>query len=167
MKVRRLIAAAVVAAAVLACAPMKPAGLSDADKAAIRAVTANTVKIGNTQPLDAEAYVKSYHTDEGMFMPPNAKALTGHAEMVAWFKPLPPISGFMLNAEEIEGTGDVAWVRGTYSFTMSPPGAPQIVDAGKYLEVWKRQTDGSWRVTRDIFNSDLPVAPAAPAPKKK
>ena len=44
------------------------------------------------------------------------------------------------------------------------PGATEpINDTGKYIEIWRKQADGSWRVIRDIFNSDLPVA--APEPK--
>jgi ketosteroid isomerase-like protein len=33
-------------------------------------------------------------------------------------------------------------------------------DRGKYIEVWRRQTDGSWLIADDIFNSSEP-APAA------
>ena len=29
-------------------------------------------------------------------------------------------------------------------------------DDGKYIEIWKRQADGSWKIAYDIFNSDLP-----------
>jgi ketosteroid isomerase-like protein len=32
-----------------------------------------------------------------------------------------------------------------------------VEDRGKYLEIWKRQADGSWKVALDIFNSDLPL----------
>jgi len=28
-------------------------------------------------------------------------------------------------------------------------------DSSKYIEIWKRQADGSWKVAFDIFNSDL------------
>ena len=27
---------------------------------------------------------------------------------------------------------------------------------GKYVAVWKKQQDGSWKVEADMFNSDLP-----------
>jgi hypothetical protein len=37
-------------------------------------------------------------------------------------------------------------------------------DTGKFVEVWKKQSDGKWKCTVDIFNSDLPL-PAAPAAK--
>jgi len=29
-------------------------------------------------------------------------------------------------------------------------------EKGKYLTVWKKQADGSWKVIEDMFNSDLP-----------
>ena len=32
-------------------------------------------------------------------------------------------------------------------------------DKGKYLTVWKKQADGSWKVLYDMFNSDLPTTP--------
>ncbi|HEU4419987.1 MAG TPA: hypothetical protein VFT55_13725 [Planctomycetota bacterium] len=39
---------------------------------------------------------------------------------------------------------------------MTPPGAPAITDTGKFLVIYRRQDDGSWKVCCDIFNSDLP-----------
>jgi ketosteroid isomerase-like protein len=33
-------------------------------------------------------------------------------------------------------------------------------DRGTYIELWEKQADGSWKIARDIYNSD--VAPAAP-----
>jgi ketosteroid isomerase-like protein len=38
-------------------------------------------------------------------------------------------------------------------------------DRGKYLEVYKKQSDGTWKVIRDMFNSDLPL-PVAPSSAK-
>ena len=36
-------------------------------------------------------------------------------------------------------------------------GMDPMPDEGSYLEIWKRQADGSWRVAMDVFNSDLPA----------
>jgi ketosteroid isomerase-like protein len=40
---------------------------------------------------------------------------------------------------------------------MKPTAGPVMKDTGKYLTVWKHQADGSWKIIRDIDNSDLPV----------
>ena len=58
--------------------------------------------------------------------------------------------------DEVEGIGELAFVRGRYSMTLEPEGAPGPVnDEGKYIEIRERQPDGSWLLARDIFNSDL------------
>lgn len=167
MKVRRLLVVAVMLAAVQACAPMKPAGLTDADKAAIRAVSATAAKNAMAVPFDAAVYTNGYYTSDALFQTPNATILTGSAEIIAWMKAFPPLTNVVFTDVEVEGAGDLAWTRGTYVLTINPPGAAPINDAGKYLNVWKKQADGSWRVYRDSYNSDLPVAPAAPAPAAK
>jgi ketosteroid isomerase-like protein len=40
-----------------------------------------------------------------------------------------------------------------------------VNDRGKYLEVWEKNANGSWKCGADIWNSDIPVAAAtSPAP---
>jgi ketosteroid isomerase-like protein len=47
--------------------------------------------------------------------------------------------------------------------TVTPPGAPAPVDDhGKYIVIERKQPDGSWLITEDIFSSDVPLP--APAP---
>jgi ketosteroid isomerase-like protein len=55
----------------------------------------------------------------------------------------------------------MAYVTGHFSMTFSPDGETNISDSGTFLEVRERQEDGSWLVTRDMFNSSLPL----PAPQ--
>ncbi len=59
--------------------------------------------------------------------------------------------------EEVEASGDWAFVRGTYTQTVTPKagGAATLVD-GKFLAIWKRQADGSWKMYIDCFNSNVP-----------
>jgi ketosteroid isomerase-like protein len=49
-------------------------------------------------------------------------------------------------------------VRGTYSANFTIPGldAP-MEDQGKTLQVWKKQVDGSWKIHRDIWSSNIPI----------
>ncbi len=145
----------------------RPAGLSEADRTAIRQVGEDYVKLVNAN--DSKGAVALY-TDDAMVMAPNEAAVQGKAAIQAWMEAPPPISNFQMQSLEIEGRGDLAYDRGTYSVTVTPAGAAPIEVHGKYLTILRKQADGSWKVQRDIWNSDLPLpvpeTPAAPAKKK-
>jgi ketosteroid isomerase-like protein len=50
---------------------------------------------------------------------------------------------------------------GTFELTLHDPTGKPVVDHGKYVTVWKKQS-GGWKAVADIVNSDLPApAPAA------
>jgi len=51
--------------------------------------------------------------------------------------------------------GDLGYTIGTYELSFEQDGAP-VVDVGKYVTIWKKQADGSWKVLVDCFNSDAP-----------
>jgi ketosteroid isomerase-like protein len=148
-----------------ACQPASPAGLSDADRAAIDSTS--RVFVRHALANDFAALARDYYADDAMVLPPNAPAVTGHGAIEAMFKTFPPITAFELRTEEMEGTADLAYVRGRYTMTMSPPGAPAIADSGKFLEIWRKQSDGSWRSVRDMFSSDIPLPPPPAAPTKR
>ena len=91
-------------------------------------------------------------------MPPNAPATHGRSAIEAALDEFPPISNFRITNTEVEGIGDLAYVVGTYSMTLTPEGADPVQDTGKFIEIRRRQADGSWALYRDIYNSDLPAA---------
>ena len=66
--------------------------------------------------------------------------------------------------EETVIDGNLAYQRGTYvvESTQKAGGEKRRV-TGSFLRIYRRQPDGSWRMTRDMFNSDRPpeAAPAA------
>ena len=139
----------------------QPAGFAAADRAAIRQSDENSVKAMNFKDWKGAAAV---YADDAIGMPPNGPAVQGKAAIQAWMEAFPPFSSFQEQSSEIEGQTDLAYDRGTYSITLTPPGAAPIVDRGKYLSIWHKQADGTWKVVRHIFNSDLPLA--APAKTK-
>jgi ketosteroid isomerase-like protein len=60
-------------------------------------------------------------------------------------------------AEASKG-GDFVYTIGTYSMTVSnPKDKKPITDRGKYLTVFKKQPDGTWKMVADMINSDLPL----------
>jgi ketosteroid isomerase-like protein len=129
------------------------APLSDEDIATLRAGSdtwGELVVAGNWSAL-----VETY-TEDAIFLPPNEATVQGRANIQAWMEAFPPISEARLTIQEIDGYGDLAYIRGTYAMTLSIEGV-EMLDTGKYIEIHRKQADGSWPMTVDIFNSDLPV----------
>lgn len=56
-------------------------------------------------------------------------------------------------------SGDVAYQRGTFTVAATPKaGGNTTRTSGNFLRIYRRQADGSWRMTRDMFNSEQPPA---------
>lgn len=142
--------------AILGCASPGPAPLTDADIAANRALSQSFV--GRMLARDWDGAGKLY-ADSATLLPPNAPAVTGRAAITAFMAAFPPITGFTISDETITGAGDLAYVTGRYRLTLGLPGSP--VDSGKFLDVRRKQKDGSWLYVADMFSSNAP-APAAP-----
>jgi uncharacterized protein (TIGR02246 family) len=55
--------------------------------------------------------------------------------------------------------GSLAYQRGTFTVSATPKGGNTArTTHGNFLRIYRRQPDGSWRMTRDMFNSDQPAA---------
>ena len=138
----------------LAC-QTQTAALSSADIAAIRASEEAFAQNAKTRNDSANA---AQYTESAVFMPPNQPAVTGRAAIGRWMSGFPPMSDFGLTPIDIDGRGDLAYVRGTYSLTIAASGkVPAMPDHGKYVEIRRKQPDGSWLMAVDIFNSDVPA----------
>ena len=105
----RLIVAALLVA--VGCARGGPAPLSDADKSAIRA---NDQKFAQGVMAKDWAAVAAMYTTDASFMPPNDTLVKGREAIQAWMTGFPPVSAFTLEPQEVEGVGDLSYVRGTW-----------------------------------------------------
>ena len=140
---------------VLAACRVAPPTLSEADKTAIRASTDSFVVYARAR---RNADSPLLYTENASLMPPNAGIVEGRAAIRAWLDAFPPMSEFSLTPVDIDGRGDLAYVRGTYAMTLVGPDGHEVgKDHGKYIEIRRRQTDGKWLMVVDIFNSDLPA----------
>jgi ketosteroid isomerase-like protein len=105
----------------------------------------------------------SYYSDDAVVMPPNIPTLTGKEPIRALWKSMlesPSFSGgWQATKVDIARSGDLAYISGNYEFKETDAGGKPITDKGKYLEIWKKQSDGSWKCVADMFNSDLPSVP--------
>lgn len=111
--------------------------------------------------------VIAYYADDAVVMPPNIPTLTGKdAIRNLWRSMLesPLFSGgWKATKVEVAQSGDLAYLSGNYEFKEQDAGGNAITDKGKYLVVWKKQSDGNWKCVANMFNSDLPNL--APAPR--
>ena len=48
---------------------------------------------------------------------------------------------------DIAASGDLGWTTGTYTFRAAPDAA---ASRGRYVSIWRKQTDDSWRVVMDL-----------------
>jgi ketosteroid isomerase-like protein len=88
-------------------------------------------------------------------MPPHCPACHGRAAARKWMADFPRATHFRFEYHDIDGRDDLAYVRGAYFITVQPEGAPEPVeDVGKFLEICRKQPDGSWLLVVDTFNSD-------------
>jgi ketosteroid isomerase-like protein len=97
------------------------------------------------------------YTEDAILMPPNGPPVVGRENIRAWFADFPPLSRFHTETLEVVGCGDLSYLRGRYELTFEVEGSNPVSDTGKYLEIRRRQPDGSWLLSRDTFNSDLPL----------
>jgi uncharacterized protein (TIGR02246 family) len=131
------------------------------DKAAINKTRNEYVSAWKT--ADA-ALIAGLYTDDALVLYPNQPAVEGKG-ILGYFKSFFgefPQNDFDLTSAEIEIVGPWAFDRGSYKWKGVPRvGGEALLDHRKYLVILRRQADGSWKVFRDVDNSDRPVTQAA------
>ncbi len=120
---------------------------------ALREENLAAINAGDVSTLLAE------FTDDVVFLPADQPPVVGKAALEAWVRPIYEQYDF-----EIEGTvkevvvaGDWAFEWGllTGTFRLLAGGEDMQVDM-KYVYIYERQSDGSWRCAYDIVNKNVP-----------
>jgi ketosteroid isomerase-like protein len=130
-----------------------------ADESTIRNLDAQWSKTAGAHDLDG---VVSYYSDDAVVLPPNAPAAADKQAIRALWAGLagPGVSiTWQASKVEVAKSGDLAYSLGTYTDSMKDPQGKLLSDKGKFVEVWKKQSDGTWKVVVDTYSSDLPVQP--------
>ncbi|UCC74013.1 MAG: DUF4440 domain-containing protein [Gemmatimonadota bacterium] len=150
-----LVAVLALVAASTACqSPAREvAALSEEDRSALEGIMQEWAR--SALAGDVEAWAGLW-VEDGVKMNPNAPAIEGIEAIRAGFSGL-NFTEFTIAVEEIDGRGDLAYVRGTFTATATVEGMPEpMVEDGKYLTVLRKSPDGTWLVAIDCWNSDLP-----------
>lgn len=109
-------------------------------------------------PLAAFA---TYTTEGSIQLPPAGPPVRGRVA-IAQAAAGPPGTTMHWTPEfaDVARSGDLGWTWGGYIFSVPGPNGIPMVSTGRYLNVWRRMPDGSWKVIADIGN----VVPPAPRP---
>ena len=151
---------AVLIVLLIAVANLKPAAASREDSAAtLLSLEAQFMRAAAAQ---GSAGYMSFYADDAVELPNGADAIKGKDNIA-------PTMGFLDQGNKLTwkpdfsdmaASGDLGYTYGTYVFSSKDrdkDGKP-IVEYGKYVTVWKKQKDGSWKVALDMGN-------ASPKPK--
>lgn len=137
-------------------APAPPPDTRAADLQAVKDVETAWVKDVTTKDPDKWA---SYFAEDGSGLYPGAGILDGKAAIKAAMTPILADPNFSLTFQSTRAMaskgGDMVYSQGTYTMTMTDPKTKKpMTDKGKYLTVYTKQPDGSWKAIADTFNSD-------------
>ena len=132
--------------------------MASADEAADRAAIEGIWETYSAAVVDGDSGTwLGLWDDGGIQMPPGAPARGKDVLDQASPSEFAPgsVSSMNIRPEEITIAEDWAYTRGTYDLTDVTGDSPVMID-GKFMTILKRQDDGSWKIYRDIFNSNTP-----------
>ena len=139
-----------------------------ADTTAINALRDQYATVFNSN--DAAALAATY-ADDAIMMNPNQVPVEGKPAIQASYEAMFKENAgtvtltLALTPLETQVAGDWAYDRGNATSTVTPKSGKPVEQLGKYLVILKRQTDGSWKVYREMSNNNNP--PPGAAGKKK
>jgi ketosteroid isomerase-like protein len=104
----------------------------------------------------------NYWAKDAILIGPDQPALKGHDEILKMLQETSQISGFEVNWEPKEAfvskSGDLGYVI-AHNYFKFPDSLGNIVTTyGMAVEIWKRDEDGTWKNSVDIFNSDPSIS---------
>jgi uncharacterized protein (TIGR02246 family) len=143
------------------------AAVEDTREADINAVKDLEVAWNKDTALRDPEKWASYFAEDAAILMPNEPMILGKDKARQALKAMlaDPNFGVRFEATRVEASkgGDLVYTIGTYTMTMSDPKDKKpMSDKGKYVTVYKKQPDGTWKAVADMINSDLPP-PSAPA----
>ena len=107
-------------------------------------------------------------TDDVIFCPPHEHTRKGKQEVMAWARQVfSQVKTYWLSVSDrkVALAGDRAFESGSFVSAVAPAeGGETTRDHGRFLTIWQRQSDGSWRVAYDIWNSSGPLPSAQSTP---
>jgi len=103
------------------------------------------------------AAIAEHFTEDALLMAPGKPAAKGRKAVAAYYQSVFDEYTTQLESryEEVEVSGSLAYGRGFAKVTLIPKkGGTPLVSTAKYLNILKKQSDGVWKTTHDIWNGN-------------
>jgi len=142
-----------------ACTPPAPHNTYGADVRSITETEASWLRPWTTRDVER---IVSYYEEDATLMAPNMAPLVGQEPIREMVQQIVRDGNFAFAFEaarvEAARSGDYGFAQGSYALTMTHPATKQpFTDRGTYLRIYRKQTDGAWKVVQDIRASRLPA----------
>lgn len=126
---------------------------TSADEQALREMTETHIRTG----LDGDwAGWAATCTDDCIVLPPDEPPVHGRDAVRRWLEAFPTIREFTGEVQRVEGGADLAYTHGTGHLVADADGETVEMDF-KWLAVFRRQDDGSWKMVADGWSPNHPV----------
>lgn len=129
------------------------------DEKTIRDSEAAWVKAFATKDPEKAA---AFYADDASSMLPDTPLMTGKTAIIAGMKAELGDPNFSLvfapTKIEIAPSGDMAYTQGWFKYTTTDSKTRKRVgQSGNYVEVYKKQADGAWKIEEDIATEETPL----------
>ncbi len=141
----------------LACGPAPQETTTiGADVDAVNALLEQAVKAFNAG--DVDAFMDCF-ADDAVWMLPNQPAITGKEAARTWYQDVFERTAFDVTpyTDDLMVAGEWAYARRTYKGEVVRRATGEHISRGsKRISILHRQTNGTWKIAHDIWNSDNP-----------
>lgn len=106
------------------------------------------------------------YTDDAVSMPDHEPMIKGKSALKEHYHQMMKsgvkFTKVNFTTTDVQVSGLFAFEIGTFAMTVQMPGMPEISEEGKYLTVYERANDGSWKIKVETWNTNVPP----PMPKQ-
>jgi uncharacterized protein (TIGR02246 family) len=128
-----------------------------------QAIAQGNTNFGEAVRRGDGAAIAALYTEDATLLPPDSEMIKGRGGIEAFWKGglQMGIKEAVLTSVDVSGGGDFAYEIGQFAIKIQPEGQALIEQKGKYVVVWKKTSDGAWKLHVDIWNSGRQVKQAS------
>jgi len=142
----------------ISCKPKNDSTGTAKDEAAIRKIVDEAlVLVKGLNKDNAEEFVRFWYAEDAIVYPPNGLPIKGFDNLIKFFQAYPPMTDYEQEPREIVVFGDYAYLWETWTVTLPLAEQTTYKDTGTIFWIWHKQKEGSWKLWREIWHSDIPV----------